>query len=358
MAEKGRNGLTYAQAGVDIDAGNRMVDLIKPLVRATARPGADAEIGGFGGLFDLKRAGFTDPVLVATTDGVGTKVKIAIETGVHDTIGIDLVAMSVNDIVVQGAEPLFFLDYFACGKLDPEVGAQVVKGVAAGCREAGCALVGGETAEMPGLYQDGDYDLAGFAVGAAERNTILPRADIKEGDVVVGLASSGVHSNGYSLVRRIVEASGLAWKARAPFENKSLGEALLTPTRIYVKSCLGAIRASNAVKALAHITGGGFPDNIPRVIPDGLGVELDLARVNTLPVFRWLAATGGVAEPEMLRTFNCGIGMVVVLDPAGADAAIRAWTDAGESVTRLGSVATLKPGMPEVSFAGRLDLDW
>jgi phosphoribosylformylglycinamidine cyclo-ligase len=357
MADKGRNGLTYAQAGVDIDAGNRMVDLIKPLVRATARPGADAEIGGFGGLFDLKRAGFTDPVLVATTDGVGTKVKIAIETGVHDTIGIDLVAMSVNDIVVQGAEPLFFLDYFACGKLAPEVGAQVVKGVAAGCREAGCALVGGETAEMPGLYHDGDYDLAGFAVGAAERNTILPRADIKAGDVVVGLASSGVHSNGYSLVRRIVEMSGLAWSARAPFdENKPLGEALLTPTRIYVKSCLAAIRTSGAVKALAHITGGGFPDNIPRVIPDGLGVELDLARVKTLPVFRWLAATGGVAEGEMLRTFNCGIGMVAVLDPAGADAAIKTWTDAGESVAQLGSVIALKPGMPEVSFAGRLDL--
>ncbi len=221
MADKGRNGLTYAEAGVDIDAGNRMVDLIKPLVRATARPGADAEIGGFGGLFDLKRAGFTDPVLVATTDGVGTKVKIAIETGVHDTIGIDLVAMSVNDLVVQGAEPLFFLDYFACGKLAPEVGAQVVKGVAAGCSEAGCALVGGETAEMPGLYQDGDYDLAGFAVGAAERGTLLPRADIAAGDMVVGIASSGVHSNGYSLVRRIVEKSGLAWSARAPFDGNA-----------------------------------------------------------------------------------------------------------------------------------------
>jgi phosphoribosylformylglycinamidine cyclo-ligase len=359
MPGKGHNGLTYAEAGVDIDAGNRMVDLIKPLVRATARPGADAEIGGFGGLFDLKRAGFTDPVLVATTDGVGTKVKLAIETGVHDTIGIDLVAMSVNDLVVQGAEPLFFLDYFACGKLSPEVGAQVVKGVAAACREAGCALVGGETAEMPGLYHDGDYDLAGFAVGAAERNALLPRSDIKEGDVVVGLASSGVHSNGYSLVRRIVEQSGLTWNARAPFDDaKSLGEALLTPTRIYVKSCLAAIRTSGAVKALAHITGGGFADNIPRVIPDGLGVALDLARVKTLPVFRWLAATGGVVEGEMLRTFNCGIGMVAVLDRAGAEAAIKAWSDAGESVTRLGNVIAVKPGMPEVKFAGHLELAW
>jgi phosphoribosylformylglycinamidine cyclo-ligase/phosphoribosylamine--glycine ligase/phosphoribosylglycinamide formyltransferase/phosphoribosylformylglycinamidine cyclo-ligase len=339
MEDKGRNGLTYAQAGVDIDAGNRMVDLIKPLVRATARPGADAEIGGFGGLFDLKRAGFTDPVLVATTDGVGTKVKIAIETGVHDTIGIDLVAMSVNDLVVQGAEPLFFLDYFACGKLAPEVGAQVVKGVAAGCREAGCALVGGETAEMPGLYQDDDYDLAGFAVGAAERNTILPRTDIKAGDVVVGLASSGVHSNGYSLVRRIVETSGLAWSARAPFdENKPLGEALLTPTRIYVKSCLAAIRASGAVKALAHITGGGFPDNIPRVLPKDFAAELDLSSIDVPPVFAWLAASGGVAAEEMMRTFNCGIGMVAVVARGQAAQVAAVLQEAGETVTPIGRI--------------------
>src|SRR5580700_376819 len=254
MNDKGRDGLTYGQAGVDIDAGNRMVNLIKPLVRATARAGADAEIGGFGGLFDLKRAGFRDPVLVASTDGVGTKVKIAIETGRHDTIGIDLVAMSVNDLVVQGAEPLFFLDYFACSKLAPEVGAAVVAGVAAGCREAGCALIGGETAEMPGLYQAGDYDLAGFAVGAAERGRLLPRDDIAAGDVVLGVASSGVHSNGYSLVRKVVEASDLAWSAPAPFDrSRSLGEAMLTPTRIYVTSCLAAIRESSAVKALAHI---------------------------------------------------------------------------------------------------------
>jgi phosphoribosylformylglycinamidine cyclo-ligase len=352
-----RNGLTYAQAGVDIDAGNRMVELIKPLVRATARPGADAEIGGFGGLFDLKRAGFTDPVLVAATDGVGTKVKIAVETGRHDTIGIDLVAMSVNDLVVQGAEPLFFLDYFACGKLAPEVGAQVVKGVADGCREAGCALIGGETAEMPGLYQAGDYDLAGFAVGAAERGAILPRADLAAGDVVLGLASSGVHSNGFSLVRRVVAASGLGWDAPAPFDAaRTLGEAMLTPTRIYVKSCLAALRETTAVKALAHITGGGFPDNIPRVLPDGLGVEIDLARVPVLPVFRWLARAGGIAEPEMLRTFNCGIGMVVVVEPGGADAATAVFTRAGDTVVRLGKVVPARPDAPRISYQGRLDL--
>ncbi len=359
MANDGRNGLTYAQAGVDIDAGNRMVELIKPLVRATARAGADAEIGGFGGLFDLKRAGFTDPILVAATDGVGTKVKIAIETGRHETIGIDLVAMSVNDLVVQGAEPLFFLDYFACGKLAPEVGAQVVKGVAAGCREAGCALIGGETAEMPGLYQAGDYDLAGFAVGAAERGTLLPRGDIAVGDAVIGLVSSGVHSNGFSLVRRVVETSGLAWDAPAPFDrDHSFGEALLTPTRIYVKSLLAAIRQTKAIKALSHITGGGFPDNIPRVLPGGLGATLDLARVPVLPVFHWLAGVGGVAEPEMLRTFNCGIGMIAVVEPAAADAVAAALRAAGETVVRLGTLVPVKDGDARVAYSGHLDLAW
>ena len=296
MAEKER-GLTYAQAGVDIDAGNRMVDLIKPLVRATARPGADAEIGGFGGLFDLKRAGYKDPILVAANDGVGTKVKIAIETGRHDTIGIDLVAMSVNDLVVQGAEPLFFLDYYACGKLEPEVGAAVVAGISIGCRQAGCALIGGETAEMPGLYSGEDYDLAGFAVGAVERGEVLPRADIAEGDVIIGLASSGVHSNGYSLVRKVVAKSGLPWTAPAPFAPaQSLGEAILTPTRIYVKSCLAAIRETKAVKGFAHITGGGFPDNIPRVLPKGMGARIDLTAVQAPPVFKWLAKVGNIAE--------------------------------------------------------------
>jgi phosphoribosylformylglycinamidine cyclo-ligase len=347
----------YAAAGVDIDAGNRMVELIKPLVRSTARPGADAEIGGFGGLFDLKAAGFSDPILVAATDGVGTKVKIAVATQRHDTIGIDLVAMSVNDLVVQGAEPLFFLDYFACGKLNPEVGAAVVKGVAAACKEARCALIGGETAEMPGIYQAGDYDLAGFAVGAVARDKLLPRKDIAPGDVVIGLASSGVHANGFSLVRRIVTDSGIAWDAAAPFApSRQLGEALLTPTRLYVQSCLAAIRATGAVKALAHITGGGFVDNIPRVLPQGFSVVLDLDRVPVLPVFKWLAA-GGVSEREMLRTFNCGIGMVVVLDAEGAEQACEAFTANGETVVRLGEVIAAD-GEPAAVFRGHLDLAW
>lgn len=355
MAEKQR-GLTYAQAGVDIDAGNRMVDLIKPLVRATARPGADAEIGGFGGLFDLKRAGFSDPVLVAATDGVGTKVKIAIETGRHDTIGIDLVAMSVNDLVVQGAEPLFFLDYYACGKLAPEIGAAVVKGITAGCRTAGCALIGGETAEMPGLYQDNDYDLAGFAVGAAERGRLLPRADITEGDVLIGLAASGVHSNGYSLVRKVVERSRLAWDAPAPFAPEQiLGEAILTPTRIYVKGCLAALRKTDGLKGLAHITGGGFTDNIPRVLPDGLAARIDLAAVPVLPVFRWLAREGDIAQDEMLRTFNCGIGMIAIAARSAADTVMQAFLDSGESAVMLGRLVR-RPGASGVIFDGQLDL--
>jgi phosphoribosylformylglycinamidine cyclo-ligase len=346
----------YAAAGVDIDAGNRMVDLIKPLVRATARSGAAAEIGGFGGLFDLRAAGFIDPILVAATDGVGTKVKIAIETSRHDTIGIDLVAMSVNDLVVQGAEPLFFLDYFACGKLDPAIGAAVVKGVAGACREAGCALIGGETAEMPGVYQGSDYDLAGFAVGAVGRNEILPRADIAPGDVVVGLAASGVHSNGFSLVRKLVLAAGLKWGAPAPFApGQNLGEALLTPTRLYVRSCLAAIRESKAVKALAHITGGGFIENIPRVLPPGSGIRVALERVPVLPVFKWLAATGQIPEHEMLRTFNCGIGMVAVLDRGKADAAIESFAKHGEKVVRLGEAVAAEGGRV-ISFSGHLDL--
>jgi phosphoribosylformylglycinamidine cyclo-ligase len=355
MADQKR-GLTYAQAGVDIDAGNRMVDLIKPLVRATARRGADAEIGGFGGLFDLRRAGFTDPVLVAATDGVGTKVKIAIETGRHDTIGIDLVAMSVNDLVAQGAEPLFFLDYFACGKLVPAMGAAVVKGIATGCKESGCALIGGETAEMPGLYHGGDYDLAGFAVGAAERNQLLPRGDIAAGDLLIGLASSGIHSNGYSLVRQVVERSGLRWDAPAPFaQGKSLGEAILTPTRLYVNSCLAAIRTTKAVKALCHITGGGFPDNIPRVLPDGLGGRIDLAKVPVLPVFKWLAQEGGIAQHEMLRTFNCGVGMIAICGNSDADKVISAFKQSGETAFAIGEVTRTASG-ERVAYNGQLDL--
>ena len=351
-----KNGLTYADSGVDIDAGNRLVDLIKPMVRATARPGADAEIGGFGGLFDLKAAGFVDPVLVAATDGVGTKLKIAIETGLHGGIGIDLVAMSVNDLVVQGAEPLFFLDYFACGKLDPEATAAIVAGIAEGCRESGCALIGGETAEMPGLYKDGDYDLGGFAVGAAERGTLLPRPDIASGDAVIGLASSGVHSNGFSLVRKIVEQSGLGFEAPAPFSPvMTLGGALLIPTRLYVKSCLRAIRETNAVKGLAHITGGGFTDNIPRVLPKHLGVGIDLARLPVLPVFKWLAEQGGIAELELLRTFNCGIGMIAIVKPDAIEAVSDVFREAGESVVLLGEVIPAE-GEHRVVYNGHLDL--
>ena len=355
MAER-KNGLTYADSGVDIDAGNRLVDLIKPMVRATARPGADAEIGGFGGLFDLKAAGFADPVLVAATDGVGTKVKIAIDAGIHDSIGIDLVAMSVNDLVVQGAEPLFFLDYFACGKLRPETTAAIVAGIAEGCRESGCALIGGETAEMPGLYKEGDYDLGGFAVGAAERGTLLPRSDIEAGDAVLGLGSSGVHSNGFSLVRKIVEQSGLGFDAPAPFSPvMTLGGALLTPTRLYVKSCLRAIRESGAVKGLAHITGGGFTDNIPRVLPKHLGVGIDLAQLQVLPVFKWLAEQGGVAELEMLRTFNCGVGMIVIVEPEAIKEVTDIFTASGETVTVLGEVIPAT-GEHRVVYNGHLNL--
>jgi phosphoribosylformylglycinamidine cyclo-ligase len=356
MTDK-RGSLTYVQAGVDIDAGNRMVELIKPLVRATARPGADAEIGGFGGVFDLKRTGFKDPVLVASTDGVGTKVKVAIEAGRHDTIGIDLVAMSVNDLVVQGAEPLFFLDYFACSRLDPDTGAAIVAGIAGACKESGCALIGGETAEMSDLYKPADYDLAGFAVGAVERSQLLPRKDMQAGDIMLGLASTGLHSNGFTLVRKVVERSGLPWDAPAPFApGQTLGEAILTPTRLYVKSCLAAIRETGAVKALAHITGGGFTDNIPRALPAGLGVTIDLARVPVLPVFKWLAAVGDIAMLEMLRTFNCGIGMVAIAAPDKAEAVGAAFARAGEKVVRLGTLVPAGRDGERVIYNGKLDL--
>jgi phosphoribosylformylglycinamidine cyclo-ligase len=349
-------GLTYSSSGVDIDAGNRLVDLIKPMVRATARAGADAEIGGFGGLFDLKAAGFKDPVLVAATDGVGTKVKIAIETGVHGGIGIDLVAMSVNDLVVQGAEPLFFLDYFACGRLDPDATASIVAGIAEGCRESGCALIGGETAEMPGLYKDGDYDLAGFAVGAAERGTLLPTTNIAAGDAVIGLASSGVHSNGFSLVRKVVEQSRIAFDAPAPFSPvMTLGGALLAPTKLYVKSCLRAIRETGGVKALAHITGGGFTDNIPRVLPKGFGVRIDLTTVPVLPVFKWLAKEGNIADLEMLRTFNCGIGMIAIVARDKIVDVMNVLSESGERVVDLGEVIETDSD-ERVVYESKLDL--
>ena len=348
-------GLTYSEAGVDIDAGARMVDLIKPLVRATRRRGADAEIGGFGGLFDLKAAGFADPILVAANDGVGTKVKIAVESGLHGTVGIDLVAMCVNDLVVQGAEPLFFLDYFATGKLDPEIGAEIVKGIAAGCLEAGAALIGGETAEMPGVYSGGDYDLAGFAVGAAERGDLLPRKSIAAGDVLIGLRSSGVHSNGFSLVRKIVERAGLEWSDPAPFAPaQTLAEALLEPTRIYVKPLLASLRKTQGIKAFAHITGGGYPENIPRVLPEGLGAHVHLDAIPVLPVFKWLAAAGGVAEREMLRTFNCGIGMIVVAGAPQAEEVEDALRESGEDPVRLGHVAGASG--ERVTFDGKLAL--
>ena len=353
---KSNSTLTYADAGVDINAGNALVEDIKPHVRATRRPGADAEIGGFGGLFDLKAAGFTDPILVAANDGVGTKVKIAIESGLHSTIGIDLVAMCVNDLIVQGAEPLFFLDYYATGKLDPKVGSEIVKSIAQGCIESGCALIGGETAEMPGLYSAGDYDLAGFAVGAAERGTLLPKDNIGAGDVLIGLASSGVHSNGFSLVRKIVARSELAWDAPAPFApGKTLAEALLTPTRLYVKSLLKVLRAGAPVKALAHITGGGFPDNIPRVLPEGCGAELDLAAIKVPPVFGWLAAVGHVAQNEMLRTFNCGIGMVVVVAATDVEPVMAALVKAGEGAVVVGKITRHGSG-ERVTTLGKLAL--
>jgi phosphoribosylformylglycinamidine cyclo-ligase len=347
--------LTYAAAGVDIDAGTAMVEAIKPLVRATRRPGADAEIGGFGGLFDLRAAGFRDPVLVAANDGVGTKVKIAIEAGIYDTVGIDLVAMCVNDIVVQGAEPLFFLDYFATGKLDPVQGAALVKGIAAACVESGCALIGGETAEMPGLYANGDFDLAGFAVGAAERGTLLPKAGLAAGDVVFGLPSSGVHSNGFSLVRRIVAKTGLSWGTAAPFAPaQTLAQALLTPTRLYVKPLLAALKATDSICALAHVTGGGFPENLPRVLPDSLAVRLDLSAFVSPPVFGWLAQEGPVAEAEMLRTFNCGIGMVVFARRDGADEAGAALRAAGLEAIEIGRL--VPRGTERVVMDGRLKL--
>jgi phosphoribosylformylglycinamidine cyclo-ligase len=334
-----RATISYRTSGVDIDAGNALVEAIKPLAKATRRPGADADLGGFGALFDLKRAGFVDPILVAANDGVGTKLKIAIESGRHDTIGIDLVAMCVNDLLAQGAEPLFFLDYFACGKLDVGVARAVVGGIAEGCKQAGCALIGGETAEMPGMYAQSDYDLAGFAVGAVERGEMLPRPDVVPGDVLIGLPSSGVHSNGYSLVRRLVVEEKLAWDAPASFaDGATIAQALLIPTRIYVRPVLAAIRATKAIKALAHITGGGLSENVPRVLPAGLAAHVDLGGWKAPPVFGWLQQTARLDAAEMLRTFNCGIGMVLVAARADAGKIMHALSGAGENPVQIGEV--------------------
>ncbi len=348
MTTPKKNGLTYAQAGVDIDAGNALVERIKPAAKRTTRPGVMSGLGGFAALFDLKGAGYTDPILVAATDGVGTKLRIAIDTGHVDTIGIDLVAMCVNDLVCQGAEPLFFLDYFATGHLEVDSAARIIDGIAAGCAASGCALVGGETAEMPGMYHGGDFDLAGFAVGAMERGSDLPQ-DVVEGDVLLGLASDGVHSNGYSLVRRVVDLAGLGWDADCPFGDGTLGQVLLTPTRLYVKQALAAVRAGG-VHGLAHITGGGLTENLPRVLPEGLGADIDLGSWTLPPVFRWLAETGGMAEGELLKTFNAGIGMVAVVAAERADALADLLRHAGESVHPLGHV-TKGEG---IRYSGRL----
>jgi phosphoribosylformylglycinamidine cyclo-ligase len=351
----GRNPLTYKDSGVDIDAGDALVDRIAPAAKATRRPGADAALGGFGGLFDLKAAGFKDPLLVASTDGVGTKVKLAIEAKKFDTIGQDLVAMCVNDIVVQGAEPLFFLDYYASSQLRVDEAAAVIEGIARACKESGCALIGGETAEMPGIYAKDDFDLAGFAVGAVERGEVLPKTEtMRAGDALIGVASSGVHSNGYSLVRKVVEMTGRTLNSVAPFaDSEDLGEALLTPTRLYVKSALAAIRRGG-VKGLAHITGGGITGNLPRALPVGLDAAVDLAAWKLPPVFGWLAHEAGLPEAELLQTFNCGVGLIVVTDAAKADDVIRAFHESGERAFRIGELVSATGAEPQVRYRGSL----
>ncbi|WP_416908844.1 MAG: phosphoribosylformylglycinamidine cyclo-ligase [Polymorphobacter sp.] len=343
--------LTYSDAGVSIAAGNALVRAIAPLARSTARPGADAELGGFGGFFDPRAAGYTDPLLVAANDGVGTKLKLAIDSGRHDTVGIDLVAMCVNDLIVQGAEPLFFLDYFATGKLENGVAEAVVAGIARGCRDANCALIGGETAEMPGMYAAGDYDLAGFAVGAVERGQQLTGADVSPGDALIGLASSGAHSNGYSLIRRILARTGLPLGAPAPFQpDMTLADALLTPTAIYVRTLLPLIRAGR-IKALAHITGGGFLENIPRVLPQGCRA---IVRAPALPpLFDWLRAQGAVAAEEMARTFNCGTGMVLAVPASEADALLADLASAGQPAQLIGEIVAGARGCEVHGAAGQ-----
>ncbi|WP_332065517.1 phosphoribosylformylglycinamidine cyclo-ligase [Bartonella sp. CB189] len=353
--DKSNNSFTYAKAGVNVDMGNVMVEKIKPYIRSTKRTGTDAEIGGFGGVFDLKAVGFIDPILVAANDGVGTKLKIAIETGIHNTVGIDLVAMCVNDLLVQGAEPLFFLDYFATGKLDPEQGAEIISGIAAGCQQAGAALIGGETAEMPGMYAKGDYDLAGFAVGAVERDALLPSKDMKEGDIILGLGSSGIHSNGLSLVRQIVKKNNIKWDDFTPFNPQiNFGTEFLTPTRIYVKSLLSTMRNYEGIKALAHITGGGFWENIPRILPSSLCAEISLSSINVPAVFSWIAQQGKVEKTEMLRTFNCGIGMIVIVAQNAVTTVTQALEMQGETVTSLGVLT--KHQNKKIIYKGELHL--
>jgi len=337
---------------VDIDAGADLVNAIKPLAASTRRPGAAAGLGGFAGVFDLKEAGFTDPLLLAANDGVGTKLKVAIAAGKHDTVGIDLVAMCVNDLLVQGAEPLLFLDYYATGKLDVAMASAIIGGIAEGCRQAGCALIGGESAEMPGMYADGDYDLAGFALGAVERGGLLDGSGVKAGDKLLGLASSGAHSNGFSLIRHLVDKTGLDYGAPAPFgggegPGETLAEALLRPTRIYVQSCLAAVR-SDGVKALAHITGGGLLENLPRVLPEGLGADIDGQSWPVPALFSWLSQTGGISSREMARTFNCGIGMIAVCDASRAAETARLLRDHGESVFEIGEIRDLDKDAPVV----------
>ena len=340
----------YKEAGVDIEAGNSLVERIKPLAKATGRAGALGGLGGFGAVFDLKAAGFEDALLVSTTDGVGTKLKLAQELGLHNTIGIDLVAMCVNDLIVQGATPLYFLDYYATGKLNVEIAAQVVAGIAEGCKLAGCALTGGETAEMPGMYQGEEYDLAGFSVGAVSRHHLLPKPTMKAGDQLLGLASSGIHSNGYSLVRKLVKDSGASLAAAAPFgdEAATLGETLLAPTRIYVKSLLPVLNRG-LVKGLAHITGGGLTENLPRVLPAELSAVIDLSSWHLPPVFRWMQEVGSIPESEMLTTFNCGIGMILVVSGEEVFAVREALEEAGEQVSIIGELAAAD-GAPRVSY--------
>ncbi len=347
---------TYKAAGVDIDAGNELVQELKPIAAQTARLGADAALGGFGALFDLKAAGYEDPIIVAATDGVGTKLKIALELHHHQTIGIDLVAMCVNDLIAQGAEPLFMMDYLAVGKLSQHIAVEVIQGVADGCRQAGCALIGGETAEMPGLYQESDYDLAGFAVGAADRGQLLPHKDIQDGDVLLGIASSGLHANGFSLVRRLVQDQGLKYWDAAPFDpDRKLGDALLEPTRIYIKSLLGAIHAGK-IKALAHITGGGLTENVPRVLPKGCLAEINLEAWTLPAVFDWLQTTGSIEQTELLRTFNCGIGMVIVTAPENVALLKKSLPDSGETIFEVGRIAAAAnpDAAPEVHYLGKL----